>query len=116
MCVWNVRGGPPPLDRFSSQLRWNPVHDSRYLGLTGDGAQPRAPSNLSVSVRLLRRPVVERSVRSALVVEVHPPADPTPGLGAGGKLGQVDAFVSTSVKSTLVNWLPWSLLKISGGP
>ena len=24
--------------------------------------------------------------------------------------------VSPSVKSTLVNWLPWSLLKISGGP
>ena len=22
------RGGPHPLDRFSSQLRWNPVHDS----------------------------------------------------------------------------------------
>ena len=32
------RGGPHPLDRFSSQLRWNPVHDSRDLGLTGTGA------------------------------------------------------------------------------
>ena len=32
------RGGPHPLDRFSSQLRWNPVHDSSDLGLTGTGA------------------------------------------------------------------------------
>ena len=27
------RGGPHPLDRFSSQLRWNPVHDSKRLRL-----------------------------------------------------------------------------------
>ena len=33
-----IRGGPHPLDRFSSQLRWNPVHDSSDLGLTGTGA------------------------------------------------------------------------------
>ena len=33
-----LRGGPHPLDRFSSQLRWNPVHDSSDLGLTGTGA------------------------------------------------------------------------------
>ena len=32
------RGGPHPLDRFSSQLRWDPVHDSSDLGLTGTGA------------------------------------------------------------------------------
>ena len=32
------RGGPHPSDRFSSQLRWNPVHDSSDLGLTGTGA------------------------------------------------------------------------------
>ena len=41
--VWQLsrttfRGGPHPLDRFSSQLRWNPVHDSSDLGLTGTGA------------------------------------------------------------------------------
>ena len=40
--VWKdvgvLRGGPHPLDRFSSQLRWNPVHDSSDLGLTGTGA------------------------------------------------------------------------------
>ena len=29
---------------------------------------------------------------------------------------RMPASVSTSVKATLVNWLPWSLLKISGGP
>ena len=33
-----TRGGPHPSDRFSSQLRWNPVHDSSDLGLTGTGA------------------------------------------------------------------------------
>jgi len=26
------------------------------------------------------------------------------------------AFFSTSVKSSLVNWLPWSVLKIAGVP
>ena len=26
------------------------------------------------------------------------------------------AFLSTAVNSTLVNWLPWSVLKISGRP
>ena len=36
--VGTERGGPHPLDRFSSQLRWNPVHDSSDLGLTGTGA------------------------------------------------------------------------------
>ena len=134
----NMRGGPHPLDRFSSQLRWNPVHDS-------SGFVCWLSSSPSVSVRLLRRPVIERRVGPAPVVEVHPPTDAGPSLGTGCELGQVDAFVlerspqplvntlsiqrplpsiemqmpaslSTSVKSTLVNWLPWSLLKISGGP
>ena len=36
--IRDIRGGPHPLDRFSSQLRWNPVHDSSDLGLTGTGA------------------------------------------------------------------------------
>ena len=71
------------------------VHDSGcfLFGLRGGGAKPRSPSSPVVSVRLLGRPVVERRVRSALVVEAHPPADPGPGMGAGGKLGLVDALV-----------------------
>ena len=80
------RGGPPPLDRVSSQLRWNPVHDS-------SGFVCWLSSSPSVSVRLLRRPVVERRVGPAPVVEVHPPADSGPSLGTGCELGQVDAFV-----------------------
>ena len=44
------RGGPHPLDRVSSQLRWNPVHDSSCLVCW-------LSSSPSVSVRLLRRPV-----------------------------------------------------------
>ena len=80
------RGGPHPLDRVSSQLRWNPVHDSSCLVCW-------LSSSPSVSVRLLRRPVVERRVGPAPVVEVHPPADSGPSLGTGCELGQVDAFV-----------------------
>ena len=53
--VHQDRGGPHPLDRFSSQLRWNPVHDS-------SGFVCWLSSSPSVSVRLLRRLVVERRV------------------------------------------------------
>ena len=61
------RGGPHPLDRFSSQLRWNPVHDS-------SGFVCWLSSSPSVSVRLLRRPVIERRVGPAPVVEsIHQP-------------------------------------------
>ena len=42
-----------------------------------------------LSVRLVRRPVVERRVGPAPVVEVHPPADSGTGLGAGRELRQV---------------------------
>ena len=80
------RGGPHPLDRVSSQLRWNPVHDS-------SGFVCWLSSSPSVSVRLLRRPVIERRVGPAPVVEVHPPTDAGPNLGTGCELGQVDAFV-----------------------
>ena len=52
------RGGPHPLDRVSSQLRWNPVHDS-------SGFVCWLSSSPSVSVRLLRRPVIERRVGPA---------------------------------------------------
>ena len=48
-----LRGGPHPLDRFSSQLRWNPVHDSSDLGLTGTTGHspglPSAPSSVYAS-------------------------------------------------------------------
>ena len=46
-----------------------------------------------LSVRLVRRPVVERRVGPAPVVEVHPPADSGMGLGAGRELREVDALV-----------------------
>ena len=85
-CAFANRGGPHPLDRVSSQLRWNPVHDSSCFVCW-------LSSSPSVSVRLLRRPVVERRVGPAPVVEVHPPADSGPSLGTGCELGQVDAFV-----------------------
>ena len=81
-----MRGGPHPLDRFSSHLRWNPVHDS-------SGFVCWLSSSPSVSVRLLRRPVIERRVGPAPVVEVHPPTDAGSSLGTGCELGQVDAFV-----------------------
>ena len=80
------RGGPHPLDRFSSQLRWNPIHDSSCFVCW-------LSSSPSVSVRFLRRPAVERRVGPAPVVEVHPQADSSPGLGASSELGQVDALV-----------------------
>ena len=80
------RGGPHPLDRFSSQLRWNPIHDSSCFVCW-------LSSSPSVSVRFLRRPAVERRVGPAPVVEVHPQADSSPGLGARSELGQVDALV-----------------------
>ena len=78
------RGGPHPLDRFSSQLRWNPIHDSSCFVCW-------LSSSPSVSVRFLRRPAVERRVGPAPVV--HPQADSSPGLGASSELGQVDALV-----------------------
>ena len=81
-----LRGGPHPLDRFSSQLRWNPIHDSSCFVCW-------LSSSPSVSVRFLRRPAVERRVGPAPVVEVHPQADSSPGLGASSELGQVDALV-----------------------
>ena len=51
-------------------------------------------------------------------------ADDAPGLEAvGGELMQIDGLVfelpaacKCPVKAPLVNWLPWSVLKISGGP
>ena len=82
----SLRGGPHPLDRFSSQLRWNPIHDSSCFVCW-------LSSSPSVSVRFLRRPAVERRVGPAPVVEVHPQADSSPGLGASSELGQVDALV-----------------------
>ena len=79
------RGGPHPLDRFSSQLRWNPVHDSSGFGA---GFRVVPPSvYASCGVRSLS------TSGAGPVVEVHPPTDAGPSLGTDCELGQVDAFV-----------------------
>jgi hypothetical protein len=88
---------------------------------------------------------IQGRARPLGVVELHPPVDDALGLEAGGEFVQADglvleqapealdedvvhnrplpsmkmatpAFLCMSVNSRLVDWLPWSVLKISGRP
>ncbi len=118
----------------------------RYQGCRAEvRAQARAGGRQPFSIYTDRRPATMGGMRAPMVVEGHPVADPLAGLPPAREGMQIDALVfqrapqpldkdvvgnrprpsiemrtlaslRCCVQAQEVNWLPWSVLKISGGP